>query len=251
MNPVDNTSLEENKKRAKIYLVIGIILMIVAPAIIGNMSFDLISFDSNSSNVGETIGGITSPIGVVLSSILIYLALIEQIRANKTLSSDIAEQKKQYENDKKIAQINSFLSQLDGFVIHFNYNNQEILKNTDSPISFSGPTGIYHFLKDVRTFFHGSVDELERLHSYNEFLGIVRLCTIIEGLISNLADDSDRLAHNTLLKHQVKFKILSFYATDGMVICEASWRNEDFNTEHHWPSELLNQLNNLSIKLKI
>lgn len=64
---------------AKWTLAIGTILIFILPFTVSILN---IEFLGNYSGVGDTIGGITSPISQVLGSVLIYLALKAQLDAN-------------------------------------------------------------------------------------------------------------------------------------------------------------------------
>jgi hypothetical protein len=49
----------------------------------------VLSFPANSDAIGDTIGGITAPIASMIGSILVFLALIEQVKANKIILGEL------------------------------------------------------------------------------------------------------------------------------------------------------------------
>jgi hypothetical protein len=73
-----------NNQFYKYLLVSSIILTIITPIILTQFS-SFIGFDSNSGVIGDTIGGITSPIVNLLAAILVYVSFQEQVKANKEL----------------------------------------------------------------------------------------------------------------------------------------------------------------------
>lgn len=72
-------------KKPNVYLIIGILLLVlvvVSPALFTQLEW-LISFDTESGAIGDTIGGITAPFISVLGAFLIYISFQEQVDANK------------------------------------------------------------------------------------------------------------------------------------------------------------------------
>lgn len=71
-------------KMSHLLLIIGVIIFIiptiaVLPALIRSFDF------STTGQIGDTIGGITSPFINAIGAVLVYLAFKEQIRANKLI----------------------------------------------------------------------------------------------------------------------------------------------------------------------
>lgn len=77
---------------AKWTLIVGAILIFVLPFMV---TFLNIEFLGKYGPVGDTIGGITSPISQLLGSILIYLALKAQLDANTIIQNQVNEDNKQ------------------------------------------------------------------------------------------------------------------------------------------------------------
>jgi len=70
-------------KKSNIFLVIGILLLVVvSPALFTQLEW-LISFDTDSGAIGDTIGGITAPFINILGAFLIYISFQEQVKANR------------------------------------------------------------------------------------------------------------------------------------------------------------------------
>lgn len=87
--------------QVKVILLAGIILVIFAPYLF-TLKWGWREFDSQTSAVGDTIGGITAPIVNLISAILVYYAFTAQIEANRLLSDQIEkEQKRQELNENR------------------------------------------------------------------------------------------------------------------------------------------------------
>lgn len=74
-------------KYAKLFLIVGLFLIVFSPWLFTRDAF-FISFGQKSGYIGDTIGGITSPIINFLGAILVYLSFSEQIKANQILRND-------------------------------------------------------------------------------------------------------------------------------------------------------------------
>lgn len=73
------------RKHTDVFLVIGILLVLIFPWLI-TRPFGIIDF-TETGEIGSTIGGITAPITGIIGAVLIYLALVEQRKAN-TIQSE-------------------------------------------------------------------------------------------------------------------------------------------------------------------
>ena len=94
-------------KRARILLIVGVILILLAPLIL-TRALGIIDF-SNTGQIGDTIGGITAPIASLVGSILVFFALEAQIEANQIIQEQMKVQKDE-ESQKK--QLQNLLDQL-------------------------------------------------------------------------------------------------------------------------------------------
>jgi hypothetical protein len=69
------------KKSYKLLIIGLLLLVILSPALLTQIS-GIISFNSDSGAIGDTIGGVTSPIVNILGAVLIYISFQEQVKAN-------------------------------------------------------------------------------------------------------------------------------------------------------------------------
>ncbi len=84
---------KRRKKNAKWWMYGGTFLVLVAPFLLSR-DIGLPPFTQGTASVGDTIGGITSPIVGIMGAVLVYYALLAQIEANKQINDQFQEQKK-------------------------------------------------------------------------------------------------------------------------------------------------------------
>jgi hypothetical protein len=85
--------LRKEARTPLLILIIGIALTIVAAWLL-IQDWSAITF-INTGQIGDTIGGITSPIVDLIGAILVYKALQAQIIANKIITDPFEEQTKE------------------------------------------------------------------------------------------------------------------------------------------------------------
>ncbi|ESU24661.1 hypothetical protein FLJC2902T_31930 [Flavobacterium limnosediminis JC2902] len=93
-------------KQSKIILIVGILLLVISPYVL-TRTFGIISFDQ-TGQIGDTIGGITSPIANLIGAILVYYAFLVQLDANKLIFEQISDEKK----EQKINQNRNYIFEI-------------------------------------------------------------------------------------------------------------------------------------------
>jgi hypothetical protein len=90
--------MDDNKEEKKkwnndliaiLTIVIGVLLIFILPYVLTNYSIGLDFGNPESNSIGDTIGGITTPIIGLVSAVLVYLALKAQIKANEIIQCQI------------------------------------------------------------------------------------------------------------------------------------------------------------------
>ncbi|NBA84773.1 hypothetical protein GVN16_03335 [Emticicia sp. CRIBPO] len=102
-------------------LIAGIFLILFLPLIVTKCS--VLAFPEGSNEIGDTIGGITSPIASIIGSILIYFSFKEQLEANKIQREAL---NNQFEVDFLFKHVDYFLNEARRAVL-IKVNNEEIL----------------------------------------------------------------------------------------------------------------------------
>lgn len=108
--------------KSRVWLVIGIVLILISPLFFFVARFMNLSY-AETGTIGDTIGGITSPITGLIGAILVYYAFLIQLEANKMLFNQIKEEK----TERKKNQIESHFFEL----LRIHIENQNNLKIND------------------------------------------------------------------------------------------------------------------------
>lgn len=139
------------KSKSRIFitstLIIGIILIIISPFLF-TRAFGIIDF-SDTGEIGDTIGGITSPISSIIGSILVFYALKAQIEANEIVQSQLQEQRIREQQQKIVYQLTKLLEIIQIEIKEFTY--RETTKRTRNGIS-EEIINIYHGSDAVANF---------------------------------------------------------------------------------------------------
>ncbi|SFE43305.1 hypothetical protein SAMN04488131_10214 [Flavobacterium xueshanense] len=153
-------------------------------------SYDL----SNSSSIGDSIGGITAPVIGIISSILLYLALTKQTESN-------IDQKLKNESDLILSLFNQLDLELNSLYFKF--------KNNSVDVKFNGLEALDEFAK--RFGIAWNMDHFkEKFSSFKAFYPSGQIIYLIDTI--NLIDE--RISSSTLspeMKNLFKQKLISFY----------------------------------------
>ena len=188
---------------AKWTLIIGIILTIALPFSIHLFNLEELG---KYGTVGDTIGGITSPISQLFGSILIYLALKAQLEANTIIQNQVNEDNKQSLIRHDLEQIHVLYSFFQNNIKSFNYDKEF---NGGSNIIF-GKRAIKHFFQDIEEMnvnIH-SDDDILKIDGVREILSIINSAKLIlqKNKNSGLVKE-DKEFYNTLIYHELVFSI--------------------------------------------
>lgn len=95
------------KENVLIFILVSIIFSLLSPLLF-TLKWNFVDF-TNTGQIGDTIGGITSPFINVLNAILIYIAFTEQLKANELLKNQLdVEKNKEDLRLKKIEELIMF-----------------------------------------------------------------------------------------------------------------------------------------------
>lgn len=125
-------------KAAKYLLGSGVVILLLMPAILTYKDWSIMDF-SNTGPIGDTIGGITAPFMSLIGGGLVYLALREQIKANKIITDQIG--LAQWEK-----RIMYFKNELDNFTYSYSIGNPYV---KEDDVKLIGGEAIHRFLSDL------------------------------------------------------------------------------------------------------
>lgn len=161
-------------KQSKIILIIGVILLIFSPYIL-TRSLGFISFDQ-TGQIGDTIGGITSPIANLIGAILVYYAFLVQLDANKLIFEQISDEKKEQKINQNRNYIFEIFKLLKEEIYSFSITKQKQIGNYDNKqyvmVEYKGLEAIDMMLSRLMHE-HGNFNQED--HKLKEFLHIIDL----------------------------------------------------------------------------
>ncbi len=111
------------KKSPLLILILGVLIAILAPVMLTIASHFKIFDFSNSGQIGDTIGGLTSPIINVVSAIIIYYSFNEQLKANQIQIKALDEERNRFNEEKEFNYISQLLMELERKIENFEYYN--------------------------------------------------------------------------------------------------------------------------------
>jgi hypothetical protein len=179
--------IKRHKRNARYTLFIGIALVFVIPYLITNLPFIHCKDTATTGQIGDTVGGLTSPIVNLISAILIYLSFQQQLLANEIQISML-----DHEKSKDLIQV-----QKDSLLFHYNEIKDSIINvkysskwhKTHGGFDFSGTDAIETFVKDFK---HN--DYLNQSTTYFMIdLILIDIDTFVDAVnASNFLDDSEK-----------------------------------------------------------
>lgn len=242
----ENVNEFDTLKSARKWLVAGLILIALAPLILTLPAYWSKLDFSTTSSIGDTIGGITSPIVGVLGSILIFYALIEQVRANKLLQNQIKEQSIKESLEINSREINQLYNNLKSSIDNFTYVSLDVNLFGQGQY-LTGSEAIYKLFNDFYCDCHISEDELEGNPKITELTSILEICDVILNKIS-ISTIPDKDVLNILTIHQFRYRIYPRLKLDIENLSQH--RCDICEKDHGLPERLVELINNLITKTK-
>ncbi|MDP1744255.1 MAG: hypothetical protein Q8L90_01685 [Bacteroidota bacterium] len=216
---------------AIIVLVVGIILVLIAPYIFTRSGY--LSFEKTGT-IGDTIGGITAPITSLIGSILVFFALKAQIDANRLIQIQFADQKLEEEKRKSLLYISEQINIVRNDINEFSFTFTE--SSTDGygigkkqKFNFTGADAINEFLENIKTVGEGSHGKdpfienpkLTELHNL-----LVMTNSLFDSITNGMIDTNDKTFYKSLLAYQFTSKVKPGFDS-----------NEKWSSKHRKPCE--------------
>lgn len=199
-------------------LSIGIIGVLCSPFVF-TRSIGLISF-TETGQIGDTIGGLTAPVVGLVSSILVYLALLSQVEANAIVQGQINDQREAGEKQKNFDSLIEIYRQIKDDLDTFNVVRNEAIGNfrkrmigTIAPVyvTYSGIPAIGDVLKDTAISHCSSVNGESDFAPPSELGSLVDIAQVFEILTMKIRTASllemDKETLKALVGHLYKSRI--------------------------------------------
>lgn len=199
------------KVLSKFILIIGTFLVLVSPFLFAY----IIPLDGlkEAGTIGDTIGGITSPIVSLLGSVLIYFALSDQLEANNLLSKQIEDAKQQESIQNDLRHVSELYRLFEKNIDTFQYEQhiEKMNQSEDSNIIiFNGPIAITHFVDQlIMSDLNPHDESLYKTKSgVKEFRSIIKSAEL---LIDRIAESNilarDKMFYKNLIVHKIEYNL--------------------------------------------
>lgn len=163
------------------------IIMLAMPYMISGIVFTTkMDFGTNTGTLGDTIGGLTAPFIGFLSSILVFYAFREQIKANEIQVKANQDTNNRAEEDNIIRNIDSMFAKITNYYNQFEYN-----KNT-------GKSAFDEYSKTISD----SIKNLSSITQGNHHFMIMGLKTkeeLVQDQVNILRKHAGNLRHSVIM----------------------------------------------------
>ncbi|MDO6739403.1 hypothetical protein [Wenyingzhuangia sp. 2_MG-2023] len=218
---IEESLIYKNLKNAKWILLIGIIITLVSPILLTFSSkFDITNF-SNTGQIGDTIGGITSPVVNLLGAILVFYALKAQIEANKLIQDQFYEQKKEENQRKNLLYISKlydfFIKNIENFTYDSEKSVGHFTKQQTEIIIYKGSLAIHYFLENLQWSYLDPHNDSEALNQKNikPFLNILKLLDLLVDKLNNTnIPIEDKEFYKNLILQQTEYTLFTGVIND-------------------------------------
>lgn len=202
---LQSTSQNNTLKNARTWILIAIGLIILVLSILTLLElWNRLNYFQTSS-VGETIGGICSPIVGLLTAILLFYALMEQVKANSLAQLQIMNHQNKELLQNESAEIHRLYNSLTGIIDRFSYCSLKSEEFGSKPY-LQGSEAIYKLFEDLYYNDHLTPEELSSHPKITELKSMLEICNaILERLKTSTIAEKEALT--VLTKHQLRYRI--------------------------------------------
>lgn len=190
---------------AKWWIAVGIVIILIAPVILTRPAIWSWADFSNSADIGETIGGITAPVVGILSAVLLFFALMQQVKTNELTQQQIAAQNKKDALRSESDAIHQLYNNLKQNIDSFSYSTLDAYDFGEGHYCY-GSEAIYKLFQDLYCNCHTDEEELAGNPKITELTSILEICAaVLERLKTSEIEDKEVLT--ILTKHQFRYRI--------------------------------------------
>lgn len=172
-------------KIALTYILVSILLTITLPFLLSKFP-SRFGLASSPGEIGDTIGGITSPIIGILGALLIYITLNEQIEANKILNRKIS-------HDNRIRQISELLKIASEILTSMHYYDNIADRE------YQGEDALRICLERI-CLSHESVDSIKKSYNYEKVKNVLHFFQRTVSLTMKIEDWEEKETYSILFQ---------------------------------------------------
>ena len=245
--------IREILERAKWLLLVGGLVILIMPFILTGPYFQERFNLSETGQIGDTIGGITTPFMNLIGAFLVFYALKAQVKANELIQDQIDKENEEKECENEGQNLNQLYSYLTESINSFHFKTLPIeqLKNIegiDTETEFKGGEAFYHLFSQIRCHYHGTQDELHSQQAVSELLSVLKVMDLLLDKLK-IAKSENRDILITLVRHLFAYKIVTRIREEqdnalDLEYCDVC------DCNHGLPDELKNLILEIRRKLK-
>ena len=224
----------------------GILLTLGLPALLVQNS-DTISF-IGKGEVGDVIGGITSPIVGIIGAVLVYFALQAQISANEIIQQQILRQEEENARQKQSDNVKQLYSSFSLNVSNFKYSTLDTLRFGQDKY-LEGAEAFYTLFHDINCTAHLDVASLKSNPKITEVASLLKICQTILNMLE-ASDVDDKIVLKTLAQHQFE-SIISPRLQDDFDEYLCRYHCDSCGFEHGLPDELSSLIISIRSQLRL
>jgi hypothetical protein len=238
----EKEQIEKTLKRAKVFFCFGVVFVLLAPFLFTlNSCWSGLNFTA-TGQIGDTIGGITSPIVNLIGAVLVYYALKAQTQANLMVQDQFDEQKIKDNLQNESNDINQLYGNLKDSIDSFRFftldrnefGNGEYLEGSEA---------IYKLFNDFYCNYHEDEEEMKCNPKLTELISILEICDVI---LSKLKDSKipNREVMRMLTIHQFQYRIMPRINCDLDKL--EKYKCDGCQTEHGLPDKVISLIKNIT-----
>jgi len=253
MQKSEKQEISRSLKNARIFLVIGVLVILLMPFLLTLEVFhDRFNF-SETGQIGDTIGGITSPFLNLIGAILVFYALRAQVKANELIQNQIDEERLAKEDETETTNLNQLYTYLLENVNEFRFKTLPIedLRNTEfitTNIEYKGGEAFYNLFNQIRCHYHGSVHDLRNHQSISELTSLLNIINLLLEKLENSKCTNQEILQ-TLTKHIFEHKIITRIKDDNVESLKIYFC-DDCDCNHGLPDEFIELIKNVQHKIE-
>lgn len=230
---------------AKIALITGIALMLVLPWVLTNFS-SFISFDSTTGPIGDTIGGITTPISGLLGAYLVFLALKAQVKANDKIQDQIKSQEDREERNHIQVFLDGIINLTKAEIEKFTFAIEEYNYEYEQPTinTYHGEYGLIHFVETLVAY-RAKNDPC--VIDSNEYKMVERIFDLLDLFIAKLEDSNFEKISIEYNLFRLEYQLFKEIEEQLVELSNRDWSNEEKEEKYF---KFVNFCCNLSERIK-
>ncbi len=235
---------DAHRRSAVVLVTAGALLAIVVPLAL--LPLLPVSYLDQYGAVGDTIGGISSPITGLAGVILLFLALTAQLRANALTQQAVDAEARKEAQQRDAAHLQQLYAFMDENVGQFTYDKPTTGEAT--PERLHGRRAIRQYIDDIEDLgidLH-DLETLLKRDGVREILGVLEIAKQAFIKIENAdTDPIDKEFYAALVKHVLLYSVFPYTDLEASDVLTLAVCNECGQPHGNYPPAIFDRLQDL------